>query len=97
MFLDNKIKETLNETIRQVIDEELNSIISDPKGHSVNVEEINEKFLKANATNYECCIEVAKLVYDLNPVANQKRALDLLMDLSNKQSPISIKVYFDVN
>ena len=51
MFLDNKIKETLNETIRQVIDEELNSIISDPKGHSVNVEEINEKFLKANATN----------------------------------------------
>ena len=97
MFLDNKIKETLNETIRQVIDEELNSIISDPKGHSVNVEEINETFLKANATNYECCIEAAKLVYDLNPVANQKRALDLLMDLSNKQSPISIKVYFDVN
>ena len=93
-FLDNKIKETLNEAIRNVIDEELNLIISDPKGNAVNVEAINESFLKANEANYECCIEVAKLIYDLNPTVNQKRALDLLMDLNNKQGSITIKVYF---
>ena len=91
-MIDNKIKETQNETVRQVIDQEMSSLISDAKANSANVAEINESFLRANMSNYECCIEAAKLIYDLDPTANQKKALDLLMDLGKKQNSITLKV-----
>ena len=31
-------------------------------------------------------IEAAKLIYDLNPAANQKKALDLITDLTNTKN-----------
>ena len=34
-----------------------------------------------------------KLIYDLNPAVNQKRAVDLLMDLGKKHNSITIKSY----
>ena len=78
--------------MRSVIDKELLTLISNPKQSATNVEDINETFLKEHTSSYECCVEAAKLIYDLNPTANQKRALDLLTDLSNKQNSINIKV-----
>ncbi len=69
-------------------------MISDSKVSPANVEEINEAFLNENKLSYECCVEAAKLIYDLNPTVNQKRALDLLTDLSNKQDSITIKVSY---
>ena len=58
------------------------------KATTDSVEQINENFLKENITNYVSAVESAKLIFDLNPASNQKRALDLITDLSkySKQS-----------
>jgi peptide alpha-N-acetyltransferase len=84
----NKTKETLNETVRSVIDQQIATI----QPNAENVAEINESFLKQNSTSYECCVEVAKVIYDLNPTVNQKRALDLVTDIDSKQSSIPLKI-----
>jgi hypothetical protein len=71
-----------------VIDKELEALVPSKS----SVEELNETFLKQNIQNYECSIEAAKLIYDLNPSANQKRALDLLNDTNNKLNSTNLKV-----
>ena len=48
--------------------------------------------MKQNSQSYECSIEAAKLIYDMNPSANQKRALELLNDTNNKLNSSNLKV-----
>jgi hypothetical protein len=85
-------KSTLNETIVNVIETELASLF--PSSSAQTVEQLNESFLKENSNSYECLIEVAKVVYDLNPSTNQKKALDLI--LSNMEIKKSADVTFNL-
>lgn len=62
-----------------VIESELSRL--NLKVSTESVDELNESFLKENASNYLCALESAKLIYDLN-ASNQKRALELVTDLS---------------
>lgn len=79
-FSDKTAKSTLNELLVNVIETELANLYKSTE----SVEQLNENFLKENANNYFCVIEAAKLIYNLNPDTNQKRALDLVTDLTNK-------------
>jgi predicted P-loop ATPase/GTPase len=91
LFLkDKSLKDTLNETIRSVIENELNVLTQNAKIDSI--ESYNENFLKANSKQYERVIEVAKLTYDLNPAQNQKKALDLLTNIKDKNYSINLEV-----
>lgn len=72
-------KSTLNESVVNVIESELSRL--NLKVSTESVDELNESFLKENASNYLCALESAKLIYDLN-ASNQKRALELVTDLS---------------
>jgi hypothetical protein len=91
LFLkDKSLKDTLNETIRSVIENELNVLTQNAKIDSI--ESYNENFLKAHSKQYERVIEVAKLTYDLNPAQNQKKALDLLTNIKDKNYSINLEV-----
>lgn len=57
-----------------------------------SIEKLNNEFLKLNSNNYECVVEVSKLIYDLNPSSNQKKATELLTDLSGNKYSFSLKV-----
>ena len=70
----------MNEVIASVIDAELESTFKDDV--QVSVEQANESFLKANVRDYKCAVEAAKLIYELNPSQNKKRALELITDIS---------------
>lgn len=90
-------KETLNETVVSVIESELKDLFDN--GVVQTVEAMNEAFLKANSANYSCMIEAAKVVYDLNPSANQKKALDIITNIDLKEytpESVSLKVVDDV-
>ena len=89
-ILDKAVKETLNESMKLVIDRELAQLVS-PAGLE-SVERFNESFLKAQPNNYERVIEACKIIYDLDPEKNAKKALDLLTNIKNKAYSISLKV-----
>lgn len=95
MTKDSKAKSTLNEAIVKVVDSELNKLLE--KGANQSVEEYNNQFLKANSNSYDCVIEAAKLMYQLNPETNQSKALTLLTDIANKSFKVTLKVKFKID
>ena len=74
--------------MRLVIDRELAQLVSPAE----SVESMNESFLKAQPNNYERVIEACKIIYDLDPEKNAKKALDLLTNIKNIGYSISLKV-----
>ncbi|CAF0928928.1 unnamed protein product [Brachionus calyciflorus] len=82
----SQIKETLNESVRAVVENELKNL--NPSSESV--EKMNEKFFKENSNTYESLIEYAKVLYDSNPSQNQAKALDLLTNVDAKNEKLSI-------
>lgn len=82
MNLDKAAKTTLNEAVVSVIEAELKSLFD--AGVVEAVEALNEKFLKSNAANFSCLVEAAKVVYELNPSTNQKKALDMFTNVDPK-------------
>lgn len=88
---DKSLKDTLNESIKVVLDRELADL---GNGVDTNVATFNDTFLKTNANNYECVVEATKIAYDLDPTeSGANKALGLLTDFKNKTSSISLKVY----
>lgn len=85
------MKDTLNESMRSVIDRELAQLA--PTGLD-SIESLNTNFLKANPTSYERVIEACKITYDLEPEKNVRKALDLLTNIKNKGYSITLKVEF---
>ena len=81
-----------------VIEKELKTLIKD--GATVDsVEEYNEIFLKESSRNYSCVLEAAKIIYDVNPTANQMRALELSTNVSQEnydQGTLNLNVNFKI-
>jgi hypothetical protein len=76
----------LNQVVSKVIDKELATLVDTTK----TVEQLNESFLKENSKSYESVIEAAKLIYTLNPELNQKKALELLNNISNYSLTLNV-------
>lgn len=53
-----------------------------------SVEKLNDKFLKANHNDFESLIEGSKILYDLNPKDNRKKALEILKNISKGNTSI---------
>lgn len=81
--------------IVSVIESELPSLFDG--GKIETAEALNERFLKANSSDYMCTIEAVKIDYLLSPSTKQKKALDMLIDIDFKkysQRSLTLKVYF---
>lgn len=93
IFTDNASKSSLHPTVNSVIENELfdNTPVE-------SVQAINEKFLKSNSSNYLCIIEAAKVIYELNPSVNQKKALEMVTSLDDKKygDSLSLEAVRDV-
>lgn len=76
-------KATLNEVIVSVIESELPSLFEG--GKIETAEALNEKFIKANGSDYMCKIEAIKVDYLQSPSTMQKKALDTLIDIDFKK------------
>lgn len=89
----NASKSSLHPTVNSVIENELfdNTPVE-------SVQAINEKFLKSNSSNYLCIIEAAKVIYELNPSVNQKKALEMVTSLDDKKygDSLSLEAVRDV-
>jgi hypothetical protein len=79
----------LNQIVSKVIDKELLTLVDTTK----TVEQLNESFLKENSKSYESVIEAAKLIYTLNPESNQKKALELLNNISNYSLTLNVGLF----
>ena len=73
----------------KVIDLELETLYNQKP-----IEVLNEEFLKENSTQLESLIECAKVMYLLDPISNQNRAINLVTSLSENLSGRSLKVFF---
>ncbi len=80
-----------------VIEEQLGSLFDD--GTIETAEALNERFLKLNSSNYSCLVEAAKVVYEANPAANQKKAFEMFTNIdpkSFKEDSFNLQVGFNV-
>ena len=69
--------------IVSVIESELPSLFEG--GKIETAEALNEKFIKANGSDYMCKIEAIKVDYLQSPSTMQKKALDTLIDIDFKK------------
>lgn len=83
------LKETLNESIRTVIEKELTQLASND-----SVEKLNETFLKSSPKSFAKLIEATKIMHDIDPEKNTKNAISLLTDI--KPYSISLKLAEEV-
>ena len=80
----------MNETIQKVIDLELETL----HNKSQNIEELNERFIKENSLQLVALVESAKVLYFLDPVGNQKRAITQVTNLDDILIGRTLKVPF---